>query len=188
MKKIILASASPRRKEIMEKLNLDFEVKASGSDEVMDKHLSISERVMAVAKEKALDVLKKNPGCVVVGSDTIVEVDGRVLGKPHDKMEAKEMLKLISGRAHHVITALAILDEDEEYVCYDKASVHFEEIDEEDIHRYVETAEPYDKAGGYAIQGWASVYISRIEGSFYTVMGLPLHLVYARLKKLGYFK
>ena len=98
------------------------------------------------------------------------------------------MLKLISGRAHHVITALAILDEDEEYVCYDKASVHFEEIDEEDIDRYVETAEPYDKAGGYAIQGWASVYISRIEGSFYTVMGLPLHLVYARLKKLGYFK
>ena len=186
MKKLILASASPRRKEIMEKLNLDFDVIVSNSDEVMDPDLSIEEKVMSVARMKALDVLKNNPDCVIVGSDTIVEVDGRILGKPHDKIEAEEMISLISGRDHRVVTALAILSSDSEYVSYDAAEVHFEEIEPEAIKLYIETDEPYDKAGAYAIQGWASVYISRIEGSFYTVMGLPLHLVFRQLKKMGY--
>ncbi len=186
MRKLILASASPRRKEIMEKLNLDFEVIVSDSDEIMDPDLSIEERVMSVARMKALNVFKNNPECVVVGSDTIVEVDGRILGKPHNKMEAEKMIRLISGRRHRVVTALAIISPDGEYVDYDAADVHFDEIETEAIKRYVDTSEPYDKAGGYAIQGWASVYISRIEGSFYTVMGLPLHLVFRQLQKMGY--
>ena len=186
MKKLILASASPRRREIMEKLNLEFEVIVSDSEETMDPNLSIEERVMSVARMKALNVYKNNPGCVVVGSDTIVEVDGRILGKPHNKMEAEEMISLISGRRHRVVTALAIISSEGEYLDYDAAEVHFDEIRPEAIKRYVETPEPYDKAGAYAIQGWASVYISRIEGSFYTVMGLPLHLVFRQLQKMGY--
>ena len=170
MKKLILASASPRRREIMEKLNLEFEVIVSDSEETMDPNLSIEERVMSVARMKALNVYKNNPDCVVVGSDTIVEVDGRILGKPHNKMEAEEMISLISGRRHRVVTALAIISSEGEYLDYDAAEVHFDEIRPEAIKRYVETPEPYDKAGAYAIQGWASVYISRIEGSFLCIL------------------
>ena len=186
-KKLILASASPRRKEIMEMLGLDFEIIVSDAEEEMNPQLSIEQRVMEVAEAKALDVLKNNPGCVIVGSDTIVEVDGRILGKPHSKIEAEEMIQLISGRSHRVLTALAILSDEEEYVSYDETFVHFDPVPQEEIDRYVLTDEPYDKAGAYAIQGWASVYISRIEGSYYTVVGLPLHLVYQQLRKLGFY-
>lgn len=186
MKKIILASASPRRKEIMEMLGMDFDVVVSNIDETMDEKLSIEERIMEVARKKALDVLNDNPECLVIGSDTIVEVDGRILGKPHSKSEAEEMIRLISGRSHRVVTALAVVSNDEEYVDCDVAHVHFIDIPKAEIKEYVITDEPYDKAGRYAIQGWAGVYISRIEGSFYTVMGLPLHLVYKNLSELGY--
>lgn len=187
-KKLILASASPRRKEIMEMLGLDFEVIVSDAEEIMDPELSIEERVMQVAKVKALNVLKNNSDCVIVGSDTIVEVDGRMLGKPHSKMEAEEMIKLISGRSHRVVTALAILSSDDEYVDCDETYVHFDPVPQEEIEKYVLTDEPYDKAGAYAIQGWASVFISRIEGSYYTVVGLPLHLVYQQLRKMGFYE
>ncbi|MBQ1341820.1 MAG: septum formation protein Maf [Erysipelotrichaceae bacterium] len=186
MKKIILASASPRRKEIMEMLGVDFDVVVSNIDETMDESLSIEERIMEIARKKALDVLNSNPECLVIGSDTIVEVDGRILGKPHNEAEAEGMIHLISNRSHRVVTALAVVSKDEEYVDCDVAHVHFIDIPEKEIKEYVLTDEPYDKAGRYAIQGWAGVYISRIEGSFYTVMGLPLHLVYQRLFELGY--
>ena len=186
MRKVILASASPRRKEIMDMLGIDYEVVVSSIDETMDDTLSIEERTMEIARKKALDVLSCNQECLVIGSDTIVEVDGRILGKPHSISEAEEMIRLISGRSHRVMTALAMVSQDEEYVVCDVANVHFIEVPEEEIKQYVLTEEPYDKAGRYAIQGWAGVYISSIEGSFYTVMGLPLHLVYEKLSELGY--
>ena len=187
MKEIILASASPRRREIMDKLNLRYRVVISNINENMDEHLSLEERIKELASEKALAVYRQHEDCLVVGADTIVEIDGEVLGKPHNMTEAREMLRKLSGRTHRVITAYALISSDRRIADYDEAFVTFGRLSESEIDAYVQTREPYDKAGAYAIQGWASVFIEKIEGSYYTVMGMPLQKLYREFRELGYY-
>lgn len=187
MKDIILASSSPRRREIMNKLRLSYKVVISNVSEKMDPSLSLKERVMDLAEQKAAAVFAENRDSLVLGADTIVEIDGEVLGKPHGRSEAREMLKKLSGRTHRVITAYAIMHDDELIRDYDEAFVTFVKMDDAEIERYINTREPYDKAGGYAVQGLSSVFVEKIDGSFFTVMGLPLHRIYQEFKKLGLF-
>lgn len=187
MKNIILASASPRRRKIMDKLNLPYRVVISNVKEVMREDLYLEKRIENLALQKAEAVFKDNQDCVVIGADTVVVLNGEVLGKPHNMTEAREMLKKLSGHTHEVITAYAVLTDEKKVLSYDTALVKFADISDEEIEKYIQTREPYDKAGGYAVQGWASVFIEKIDGSFYTVMGLPLHLIYKELKKVGYY-
>lgn len=187
MRDIILASASPRRREIMDKLNLHYRIIVSNVREEMKEELPIEERIKDLAMQKALAVYKEHPEELVIGADTIVEIDGKILGKPHTMTEAREMLKLLSGRTHRVITGVAMISKDHQYVDYDVTEVTFEYLSEAEIEKYIQTREPYDKAGAYAIQGWASVFISGIKGSYYTVVGFPLHKVYGKLRELGYY-
>lgn len=183
MKDLILASGSPRRKELMETLEFPFRVVVSDVEEVVKENLSPAAIVKDLAYQKAKAVFKNNPDSIVIGSDTVVVCDGKILGKPANKQQAKEMMMMIKGKSHKVITGLAILHNREQYLASDTSKVFFEDIDERDIEAYIETNEPYDKAGGYAIQGWAGKYISKIEGNYYTIVGLPINKVYNYLKK-----
>lgn len=184
MKKLILASKSPRRKELLELLGFDFDVISSEVDEVSSEDLSPEEMVKALAYQKAKAVFETHSDNVVLGSDTIVVVDDEILGKPKNEKQAKEMMLKMKDREHQVITGVAVLSKKEEIIFSDISNVHFNDIEEAEIDRYVKTDEPYDKAGGYAIQGWAARYISAIEGNYYTIMGLPLDKVFKYVKKM----
>ncbi len=186
MNNIILASKSPRRREIMDKLNIEYKVIVSDIKEVMDESLAIEDRIKDLALKKALAVYEDHKEDLVIGADTVVEADGVILGKPRNETEAYDMIRKLSGRTHRVITAVAMVTSKWQYLDHDVTGVTFTNIGESEIRKYVKTDEPYDKAGAYAIQGWAGRYISRIEGSYYTVMGLPLHMIYLRLKEAGY--
>ena len=186
MKDIILASASPRRREIMNRLNIPYKVIVSNVQERMNDQLSLEDRVIDLACQKAKAVFAEHQDDLVIGADTIVELDGEVLGKPHSMTEARAMIKKLTGRKHRVVTAVAMMTSEECWTVADSAYVTFSDIDDEEIERYIQTREPYDKAGGYAVQGWAGIFITHIEGSYYTIMGFPLHLVFRRLKEMGY--
>ena len=184
MKTIILASASPRRKELLEMLGYDFEVIVSEVDETMRPGLTPAGQVKDLAYRKARAVYDQHPEAIVIGADTIVLVDDQILGKPHSEKEAEEMMKLLRGREHLVITGVAILCERKEHHFCEESKVFFDNITNEEIAHYVRTAEPYDKAGGYAIQGWAGRFISRIEGDYYNIVGLPINKLYSKLKRM----
>ena len=184
MRKLILASGSPRRKELLGMLGYDFEVIVSNVQETMKEGLGPVAKVKDLAYQKASAVLKEHPDAIVIGADTIVLVDGEILGKPHDEKEATEMMKRLKNREHQVITGVAILCDRRQQFFSETTEVYFENISAEEISRYVKTAEPYDKAGAYAIQGWAGKFISRIEGDYYNVMGLPIAKVYSKLKRM----
>ena len=188
MRKLILASQSPRRKELMEKCGLVFDVEAADIDETMNMAEDLREEVKRLAYRKAQHVLERHPSAVVVGSDTIVVVDGEVLGKPGDEADAKRMLRQLSGRSHEVMTGLCIINEDRCFTDVSVSTVRFEVLNEKEIDAYVNTGEPMDKAGAYAVQGIASRYISRIEGDYYAIMGLPLSMVYETLKDSSWFE
>ncbi len=187
MKEIILASASPRRREIMDMLNVNYRVVISNIREELDETLTIEERIKSLAGQKAMAVFREHQDDLVIGADTIVELDGEILGKPHNMTEAREMMKKLSGKTHRVITAFAIITNERRIIDYDEAFVTFGKMTDSEIEEYIQTREPYDKAGGYAIQGWAGKFIEKINGSYYTVVGLPLHMVYKQLKQQGYF-
>jgi len=184
VKKLILASKSPRRKELLELLGFDFEVVSSDVNESASDNLSPEELVKTLAYQKALAVYKTHPDDLILGSDTIVVVDNEILGKPKNQQEAKEMILKMKNREHQVITGVALLSKEENVIFSNTSIVHFNDIEEEEIDKYVTTSEPYDKAGGYAIQGWAARYISAIEGNYYTIMGLPLDKVFASVNKM----
>lgn len=184
MKKLILASKSPRRKELLELLGFDFDVVVSEVNEVASNDLSHEELVKALAYQKAKAVFEMHPDKVVLGSDTIVVVDDVILGKPKNQKQAKEMMLKMKNREHYVITGVAVLSDREDVIFSDTSIVHFNDIAEKEIDEYITTSEPYDKAGGYAIQGWAARYISAIEGNFYTIMGLPLDKVFKTINKM----
>ncbi|MBR0385104.1 MAG: septum formation inhibitor Maf [Erysipelotrichaceae bacterium] len=186
MREIILASASPRRREIMNRLGIPYKVIVSNISEKLNEQLSLEDKIKDLALQKAQAVFVEHQDCLVIGADTIVELDGEIIGKPHSMTEARAMIRKLSGRTHRVVTAVAIISEDETWTVADTAYVTFDEISEEEIERYIQTKEPYDKAGGYAVQGWASVFITHINGSYYTIMGFPLHLVYRKLRELNY--
>ncbi len=184
MKRLILASKSPRRKELLKLLDFDFEIISSEVDEVVPNNSSPKQIVEALAYQKAKAVYDAHNNDVVLGCDTIVVVDNEILGKPKNHKEAKEMMLKMKDREHQVITGVAVLSKEQENVFSDTSVVHFNDIEEKEIDKYILTSEPYDKAGGYAIQGWAARYISAIEGNYYTIMGLPLDKVYRAIKKV----
>ncbi|MBQ1324576.1 MAG: septum formation inhibitor Maf [Solobacterium sp.] len=188
MKKLILASQSPRRNELMEKCSLHFTVEATDIDETIECTEDLQEAVMRLAYGKAHAVLQKHPDAVVVGSDTIVVVDDEVLGKPKDEADAVSMLRKLSGRTHLVMTGLCIISSAREYRNVSVSEVAFETMDEEEISSYVRTGEPMDKAGAYAVQGIAARYIKEIRGDYYAIMGLPLSMVYEALKDRTWYE
>jgi septum formation protein len=190
---LVLASASPRRKELIHWFGLPVEVMPSDADEFIDLSFAPSHIVETLALRKAFAVQRKmidnrsNQLRWVVGSDTIVVLDGRVLGKPVNAAMAYEMLHSLQGRTHHVYTGVAILDElgDERHLQHSVTEVTFHAMTDREIQGYIDTGEPMDKAGAYGIQGKGSLFIQRIEGDYFSVMGLPVHLLYQMLLKLG---
>ena len=174
MKRFILASASPRRKEILENAGFDFEIIVSDVDENITEDLSPSETVEELAKRKALAVWEENKDAVVFGCDTVVAVDDKILGKPRDDGEAFAMIKMLSGKAHTVSTGVCICSEDKISVFSNTTNVEFYPLSDETIRSYVATGESRDKAGAYGIQGYGSVLIKEIKGDYFSVMGLPV--------------
>ena len=182
MRKIVLASASPRRREICDLLGLAYTVEPAKTEMPADPALSLDEAVLRVARGKAEEIAECHPQEIVIGADTVVVVDDTILGKPHDVAEAKAMLRRLAGREHRVITAVWICDGENSEGFADSAAVTFMPMTDEEINAYVASNEPMDKAGAYAIQGIGMRYIRSINGDFYTVMGLPSGRLYEVLK------
>ncbi len=183
--KLILASASPRRAELLRYVTTDFTVIPSCEEEIVDEPLAHHELVMELARIKACSVLANHPDAVVIGSDTVVAVDDHILNKPRDREDACDMLRMLSGRSHFVYTGVCFAARGGIEQFYSRTEVFFYHLSDEDIARYVDTGEPFDKAGAYGIQGYGCLLCKRIEGDFFTVMGLPVAEV---SKKLELFK
>lgn len=170
---IVLASASPRRREICDILDLTYTVCPARTELPVDPVLSPEQAILRVARGKAEEIAASHPDEIVLGADTAVVVDGCILGKPRDAEDAKRMLRLLSGRTHQVITAVWVCGDTYDNGFADCAEVTFFSMTEQDIAAYVASGEPMDKAGSYAVQGIGARHIRSINGDFYTVMGLP---------------
>ncbi len=189
--KIILASGSPRRKELLLQIGIVPEIIVSHVEEKITSDIP-AEVVMSLAEQKAVDVAKEMPeGTVILGSDTVVAADGKILGKPKSHEEAYEMIRRLAGRSHQVYTGVCIVkkgpegEADTVVSFYDETDVNVSPMTEKEIREYADSEEPMDKAGSYAVQGFFARYIDGLKGSYANVMGLPVHLVYQELKKLG---
>ena len=186
---LVLASASPRRRELLQNAGIPFIIQASKISELPREGEAPQACAERLAREKALDVSRQRPQDFVLGADTIVIVGGQILGKPRDVAEAARMLRLLSGRTHQVITGVCLIGPDRkgrsslEETRSETTLVTMSQLSDEDIQSYVATGEPLDKAGAYAIQGMASRWISRIEGDYFNVVGLPVSLVYRMLRE-----
>lgn len=174
MSRIVLASASPRRRELMALAGFEFEVITADVDEVLDPSLAPHELVMSLSFQKASAVAKDNVDAVVIGADTVVVLDGKVLGKPHSEEEAVQMLRDLSGNTHEVYTGVCIIKGDRVHKFYECTKVTFWPLEDELIARYVASKEPMDKAGSYGIQGKGSVLVKGIEGDYFNVVGFPV--------------
>ena len=185
-KKIILGSASPRRKELLAGLGIDFVV---DTDNTFEETYSDS-----IEQEKIPEVLSEGKSYgfhrelkedeILITSDTLVLCEGHVMGKPQNKEAAYHMLRLLSGRSHKVITAITIRNKTQSSTLSDTAIVHFKELSDSEIYYYIDNFKPFDKAGAYGIQEWIGfIGIDKIEGSYFTIMGLPVHLIYSELLK-----
>ena len=186
--RIILASGSPRRRELLAQIGIKTEVIPSYADENTDI-ADPEKRVEELARRKCVEVARDIPSGIFLGADTVVSVDGEILGKPADKEEAAAMLRKISGRTHQVYTGVALMQKEagniiRKGVFSEKTDVTVAELDEYDIEEYIASGEPMDKAGAYGIQGIFAKYVTRIDGEYSNVVGLPLSGVYARLKKV----
>ena len=170
---LILASASPRRQELLKLFGVPFAVRVADIDETMDPAASPFDEVGRVSRMKALAVPREE-GDVVIAADTIVVCEGRVLGKPHSPAEAEEMLHLLSGRDHQVMTGCTVLTGDACRTFTEVTDIHFRPLSAGEIRRYVESGEPMDKAGSYGIQGGAALFCDKMVGDYYNVMGLPV--------------
>ena len=186
--KIILASQSPRRKELMDLMGLNYEVIVSHADETFEDGLTIEEQSKRLGYIKAKAVFDKTQGDrIVIGSDTMVLKGNEVLEKPKNKEDAIRMLNLLKNTDHRVITSLTVLIQDgdkyTEYIDYDIAKVYFKDMSEKEILKWIEEGNPYDKAGAYSINSMFGVFIDKIEGNYFTVVGLPIHKLYDVIKK-----
>lgn len=171
--KIVLASKSPRRKEILENAGYDVEIRQQDADETLEDGISPQMAVEKLAEIKS-SAVKRAKGETVVGADTVVSVDGEILGKPKDENEAFLMLKRLSGREHEVFTGVCVITDSGKTVFSERSAVRFDILSDEEIFAYIKSGEPMDKAGAYAIQGLAGKFASVIYGSFYNVMGFPI--------------
>ena len=187
MRKIILASASPRRKEILKKTGLNFSICTSDYKE--DINLSLKPRALAkfLSRKKAERVAHKYKNAIIIAADTFIVFKNRLLGKPHTDKEAETMLNMLNGKAHSVITGFTIMDTSSKKILSRsvETKVYFKKLSRKEINAYVRSKEPLDKAGAYAIQGLGSVFIERIDGDFLNVVGLPLLALTESLKKFG---
>ena len=182
--RLILASKSPRRKEILENLGLKFDIIVADADERSDE-TDPKGRVAALAAIKGsavIETLEYKTDTLVIASDTLVYAEGEFLGKPRDREDARRMIGLLSGRSHSVVSGLYLFYNGKEVMSADETLVTFDKMTEGEIESYVSSDEPYDKAGGYAVQGLASLYISGLEGDYFNVVGLPVNLLYKTLK------
>lgn len=187
--KLILASSSPRRAEILHDAGISFSVLSSAVDETAVPGETPQQHVQRLADAKAELVAARAVGpAIILAADTVVVLDGQILGKPRSTDEARRMLELFSGRTHSVVTGVTLLrlPEMERRQFIETTLVHFNKLSRDDISRYLSTEEPYDKAGAYAIQGHAGRYIPRIEGCYFNVVGLPLAHVVTALRELGW--
>ncbi len=182
---LILASASPRRQELLRNAGLDFAVQPSGIAEELRDGETPEAHALRLAAEKARAVFAAQPERVVLGADTVVLLDGLLLGKPRDPEDAARVLRLLAGKSHRVMTAVCLVGPGFEDLRSATTTVTMTPISELEIRQYVDTGEPMDKAGAYAIQGMASRWISTIEGCYFNVVGLPVPLVYAMLRAHG---
>ncbi len=185
---IILASGSPRRRELMEMLCPEqLRIVPAVGEERADPALAPDALVKALSRAKAAEVAARcaQGDDVVIGADTIVVLDGRVLGKPHDADDARRMLRALSGRSHIVWTGVTVMRGGQTLSHAERTDVYFRPLSEAEIDRYILTGEPMDKAGAYGAQGWASLFVERLDGDFFNVMGLPLCALGKLLKQLG---
>lgn len=186
--KIILASGSPRRKELLEMLQVrHLEIIPAKGEEKAHPELSPSELVKELSRCKAAEVAQQHGGAdtVVIGADTIVVLDGAVLGKPVDEADAERMLHALSGRSHTVYTGVCVMRGAEVKQHAERTEVFFRALSDGEIRRYIATGEPMDKAGAYGAQGFASLFVEKLEGDFFNVMGLPLCALGTMLKEIG---
>jgi septum formation protein len=183
---LILASASSRRADLLRMIGCRFDVMASDVDEQTEAHLTAGQTVTELAGRKAHHVAQRNGNRIVIGADTVVTIDGRILGKPEDREHAKKTLKELSGVTHQVLTAVSLisLDDQREEQVLATTSVTFRDLNREEIERYLDTDEPYDKAGAYGIQGKASLFAERIDGCFYNVVGFPVTQFWLALSRI----
>ena len=182
MKKIILASASPRRKELLTTAGVEFEVLVSEADETIPEGTAPRDAAMMTAEKKALAVAENRDG-IVIGADTIVVIDGKILGKPKDETDAFGMLRLLSGREHEVITGVCITDGEKTEKFAQVSKVRFYDLTDDEITAYVATKEPMDKAGAYGIQGRGCVLVESIEGDYFNIVGLPVAATVRALRR-----
>lgn len=182
-KSLILASNSPRRKQLLQETGFDFNVQVIPTDESFPENMPTSEVAGYISAQKAEMFRTLYPEKLVLTADTVVIIADTILNKPKDAEEAQKMLRMLSGTTHEVITAISLLSDNHIHTISDTAQVTFRTLDKGEINHYIEHYKPFDKAGGYGIQEWIGMIgIERIEGSFYTIMGLPVHLVYQLLK------
>ena len=188
---LVLASASPRRRELLQNAGIPFIIQANKIPELPLEGEAPQACAERLAREKALDVFRLRPQNFVLGADTIVIVNGQILGKPHDVADAARMLRLLVGRTHQVTTGVCLMRPDDkgrssvDDTRSETTRVTMSGLNEDDIRSYIATGEPMDKAGAYAIQGIASRWISQIEGDYFNVVGLPVSLVYRMLRENG---
>ncbi|KXS48248.1 MAG: Maf-like protein [Halanaerobium sp. 4-GBenrich] len=186
--KLVLASASPRREDILKKLDLKFTIVPSKIDEGEFTNNNPIELVKTLALEKAKSVSNLVEDALVIAADTVVVYDQKILGKPEDEEAAKKMLQTLSDKHHQVITGIAVLNSQNKksYVEYNITDVKMTNMTEKEIDSYVDTGEPMDKAGSYAIQGFGGLFVEEISGSYHSVMGLPIHQLAKLLDKFNY--
>jgi len=181
--KIVLASSSPRRKELLKMAGISFEIDVEGVEEVADGE-TVEEIVCSLARQKCMPVALRRPKDCVIGADTVVALDGKILGKPEDKEDAKRMLRTLSGKSHAVYTGVCIAADSKKYVFCEKTEVKFFELTDSEIEQYVETGEPMDKAGAYGIQGLGCTLVEEIHGDYFNVVGLPVAKTVRRIREI----
>lgn len=191
MYKIVLASASPRRKELLEQIGVEFEINASNCEEIITDTIPYKV-VESLSLQKASDIAKKEgENTLILGSDTIVSINNEIIGKPKDEKDAFKMIKMLQGKTHQVYTGVTVIinnpksEKNLTHTFHSVTDVTLYEMSDEQILEYIATKEPMDKAGAYAIQGIFAVYVKKIDGDYNTVVGLPIAMIYNELLKLG---
>lgn len=182
--KIILASSSPRRRELMHYITDDFDVCTTNEDEILPENLDPYYAAEYLSLKKAAAASKHHPENIVIGCDTVIILNGKIIGKPKDSVNAFNILRAISGKQHDVVTGCTIICKGKIYSFSQKTSVMFYNISDNEIEEYIASGEPFDKAGGYGIQGKGALFIKGIEGDYYNVMGLPIAALAKKLKEV----
>ncbi len=188
MSKIVLASTSPRRAELLKQIGVEFELASGNVQERPHPDEAPRDYITRLARAKVIAVARERETGLIIGADTVVVLDGQLLGKPKDAADAERMLRSLSGRWHAVMTGVALYDvaTGQEVADFDKTLVRFARLSNREIEWYVKTGEPMDKAGAYGIQGFGGLFVDEIAGNYYNVVGLPLPLVYRLARCLGY--